>query len=304
MKLTPKYRGRRKRATTSPKERLVDSKFFELPPELRNYIYELVLAHPAENVYMSWTPGKSRKTQKPEITLRDSKAPLNYLKYVNRQLRQETKGFEIMVNPIVFAASRNEIAIKRFFEFTTCCSNAKLKWLRRVVIEAEILRQNEDSYDWARRRVDSILDLFMFCANNAQTQVMLYVPEFEIICSKPAWPGQYISYAFLGLGFALARAYRGQDLTYLAPEFLDDSSNAYERLAGKMLRRHRAAIAEFHGRTDNLRFMPRVVDWDPDAFRAKALEGWSKYARDPTAMPPGAVDAWVRCAKGWMEKGL
>ncbi|KAH7064382.1 hypothetical protein BKA63DRAFT_572290 [Paraphoma chrysanthemicola] len=247
-KLSSIYRKRRKSSFALNKKRPVESEFFELPPELRNYIYVLALAHPAENVYMSWTPGRSRKIRKPEITLGDSEVPLNCLKYVNRQLRQETKGLEIMVNPIIFVESRTQAAIKR------------------VSLEEEPAAKEKTMFLWLRNNIKQVVDLFTFCACNPQTTVNLRVPWLEIIDHKVS--NEYKAYLFVGIGIILTLMFRREDINFIAPHFGDDTSAACHRLSRKMLKGHRDTNLTLRSRATNLRFFPREVDWDPDEFRS------------------------------------
>jgi hypothetical protein len=67
--------------------------------------YELVLTAPGD-ITAHWESGSSRIRKKPVMMVSDTSSsegyPINTLKYVNRQLYQETVGLEIKFNRVVF----------------------------------------------------------------------------------------------------------------------------------------------------------------------------------------------------------
>jgi len=201
-----------------------------LPPELRNHIYELVLTV-TTGVRLTWTMGVSRKKQKPIMVTNDTDLrPVNQLKYASRQLYHETSGLEIKFNCVVVDEARASASISRFIEFTKRCSAGKLQWLTQVVLEEKATAEEEKMFEWQRKYVHSTLALLEFCAANPHTTVALQVPHFELIPTSGEFAYQYRAYEFIEQGLILKLAFRGQDITYLAPEFGTDTSAAYNNV--------------------------------------------------------------------------
>jgi hypothetical protein len=135
-----------------------------------------------------------------------------------------------------------------------------------------------------------------FCAKNPQITVGIWVPGFEIISliEAAAESVEYTPWKFLEAGMILTVAFWGEDITPMAPEYLDDTFNTCDLLVTRMLQKHRDTIRGLHNRTRNLRFYPHKLDWDVELFRSGALEMWMEEALDPTALLPGAVNTWVK----------
>jgi hypothetical protein len=106
------------------------SPFLNLPGELRNAIYELVLHEPDGLQYVDCA------SNKPILKTRDRPATSsNQLKFVNRQLYQETPGLELLHNVVALVPdSASSTAGEQFLSFTSTLSVRKSIWLTRVTL--------------------------------------------------------------------------------------------------------------------------------------------------------------------------
>ena len=238
------------------------------------------------------------------VTNDANQRPVNQLKYVNRQLYHETAGLEITYNSVFVNHVVPNESIHHFIRFTVRCSPGKLQWLKQVVVEETATTEEKTLFSWHRNNTKSILALLKFCAENPQTTVTLQVPRFEIILSLDNPDNEHAGYNFIGQGLILSLAFRGVDLTSIAPEFGDKSSLAYDNVVQRMQRRHRRDITSLHEHTSNLKLMPRMVEWNTDEFRTSALRSWNDLARDPADLPLNALDTWVEYAHLWMSQGI
>lgn len=149
---------------------------------------------------------------KPELRAPSNpKASINQLKFVSRQLYQETAGTELKDNRIVFDDSSPSASTKRFFRFFTSCSAPKLQWLREVAIEGKSTKEDESTMDWLRDNAKYMLPLLDFCAKNPHTTVFFRVPWFPIFCTRPEHTNCYHGIRFLGTGIILALAFHGEN---------------------------------------------------------------------------------------------
>ncbi|KAH4068847.1 hypothetical protein HBH98_077440 [Parastagonospora nodorum] len=274
-----------------------------LPAEIRNLIYEFALTR--DEVRVHWVTGTTRLRLKPELRVSSNpKASINQLKFVSRQLYQETAGTELKYNRVVFDDSSPSASTKRFFRFVTSCSAPKLQWLRQVVIEEKSNKEDESTMDWVRDNVHSILTLLDFCSKNPQITVLYRIPRFQIFCSIPEHNECYHGLQFLHTGIFLALAFHGKDYLSLVPGYKSSNAQVYDQLLSQTLASSRAAFIGFHGRADNLCLMPRWDIWEENEFMGQTLQNWSHVAHTPSLLPPGGCDKWLQFAKSWMEKGV
>jgi hypothetical protein len=116
--------------------------------------------------------------------------------------------------------------------------------------------------------------------------------------------GDSTPYDFLGSGTTLAPAFRGEDLTPMAPYYGDATLERYDLVVSMLCKKHRVTFRKFQGRASNLGFFPRALEWDEEMFRSGALEFWMEDApdHDPSILPICAVDTWLHHARSWMGK--
>ena len=143
----------------------------ELPPEVRNIVYEYALTSDRRLVYdcgglhkavgqhccaRKLRDGHIRATA-PSFVAKNSKGAIefNQLKYVSRKVREETKGLELKYNRIRFNLYRGRDPMPTFWHFVTCLSPSKLQWLRFVDIHQHLLDEPVENYiqiaEWCRR---------------------------------------------------------------------------------------------------------------------------------------------------------
>jgi hypothetical protein len=106
----------------------------------------------------------------------DDLRSMNQLKYVCRQLHQETAGIEIKFNSITFDSPQPGTSIRQFFRSVQGCSPARLTWLKRAVLEEKGAREEKDHYAWVQKHLQNIVSLLGFCDANPETTVALQIP--------------------------------------------------------------------------------------------------------------------------------
>lgn len=120
--------------------------FFRLPLELRDQIYEEVLSEPDGLVYnaslgtgMLMLPASTAQGRPPEA---------NQLKYVCRQMRNETRGLCLRFNVICFLDNSSDYSAGgQFIEFIRHCSDKLLEKLR-AEIKPPLRSRKPDSDFW------------------------------------------------------------------------------------------------------------------------------------------------------------
>jgi hypothetical protein len=167
--------------------------FFKLPTELRNEIYPYALSHlnpVLATIQSTHTPLAPVRTPKlhvrahgiadqpaktadqPDETVPQVEA--NQLRYVCKQMWQETKGFSLRYNDVVFWHEPNQPALAICAEFLASVSLSDQCRIRKIVIvEEDTYQTGESWYD-----IDQLLignrnpSIREFCARNASTQVI------------------------------------------------------------------------------------------------------------------------------------
>lgn len=227
---------------------------------------------------------------------------INQLKYVSRKLHRETAGLEILFNSIVFDSLNASVAIERFFEFAKHCTLRKIAWLKNVVLEDKAASRETGALEWVRHRVGSIVDLMRYCASNPHTAVALRVPRFEIVTER----GTEAPYAFLGVGIVMTMILRGENISYIAPDYgVKETREAYIELINGMLGKPGQTIEQLRHNAQNLKFLPRALDWNRAHFCRVVLDVWNSSYPSPSALPAdGGPDVWVKYAEQWMERGI
>jgi hypothetical protein len=168
-----------------------------------------------------------------------------------------------------------------------------------VALEEKAAQNEAEKLCWTQSRPCSLVEIMRFCARNCHTTVDLRELGFEIITRD----GDLQAYKFLGGGMILTMALRGQDITFMAPEFngVEATRVMYLRLCRERLGEHYGAIESLQDSIGNLRLFPRHVEWDHDQFCKGVLATWKRITPSPHTLPTaGSPYIWLDYAKKWM----
>ena len=301
-----KQKRSRKYRLANLKPHISTISLLDLPPELRNIIYKFALTEP-DGITVCWRRGVSRSRKKPIMAACGDQAyPVNQIKLVNRQLHQETAGLEIRYSTVIFQSESHSRAgaINSFLAFIRHCAPSKLLWLTRV-----ILKENIDwtvdtplrgcPMTWLKTHMRSLKKSMKVCAANPHMSVHLELPGWAIINDA----GDYTAMNFISVAIALARMFRGEDITHITGEFGDATQAAYKAMCDDALGKHKATIEEVRGGARNLRFVPRWCEWEADRFRDEAAKTRARIATVPFP-DEERVTMWIKCAREWAVDGF
>jgi hypothetical protein len=176
--------------------------FFELPAELRNDIYSYALSHQhpilatIRNTHTSLAPvrtpelyvrGHSIADQPAETVAQpDETVPeveANQLRYVCKQMWQETKGLSLRYNDIVFWHEPYRPALATCAKFLANVSLSDQRRIRKIVIvEDDTYQTGTPWYDIGQLLIGNGYPIIReLCARNPSTQVIL---RLDKTCSE------------------------------------------------------------------------------------------------------------------------
>lgn len=283
------------------------SPFLDLPAELRNRIFILALTAPDNVVAVTWQRGVTKARKKPVMVALDGNDahPINQVKYVNRQLYNETAGLEIQHNAIAFQSQlfTQAGATIGLFNFVRRCTPNKLQWLKRVILrentDLDKPKAQRDALVWMKDHMRMIIKLLDFCACNPHITIELNVPGFCIINNED----DYVSFTFLTVGIFITWAFRSEDIIDIASELGPDTRRTYRYMYSDILGKHRRDVESRRHRAGNLWFCMQRKGWELDKFRGTALATWSRVSIVPVPDAEG-VETWVRYARQWTANGV
>lgn len=281
-------------------------RFLDLPGELRNLVYELVLTsdHDVGATVPTNHPSNPSLLNADDIIVigklilevgqagvPSPAKKLNQLKYVCRQLRKETAGIEIKYNTITFADTHRakdfyeDRAAEAFLAFTRICSPDKLKWLKKITIDD----RKTGTYfptQYLANEIGQVLGLLNFCKAHPDIKIDVIVPKWCIEIPPTGFqplPHLYKNKAphhFIMTGAYISEIFRGVNLEFLLTARKDPEWARMKNLRTQPLLEHADcnSVEDFQG-VDNLRFHAAVynnpavwgyIPWNGKEFRRYA----------------------------------
>jgi hypothetical protein len=271
--------------------------FLDLPGKVRNIIYKHALTAESGKIKLDIpisSPSRFEKMPFREFRRFQHEDPLppefNQLKYVCRQLYQDTACLELQYNSLIFMhMARAELEPDRqLVEFKRLCSPAKFAWIQRIEVHTQALAMayNEILLHFLMHdHVESYVRTAQFCRNHPKIEFKYVLNSFNWLTWSYLGPE---SCGFISQGIILLKALRNVDSSHLDPR------HASRLLAYGARCRSRSKKESWYA--DNLKFYPRQDELDGDDFRRRA--GRSAENVD------GGVDTWVVAAKAWIEDGF
>ncbi|KAF2244814.1 hypothetical protein BU26DRAFT_579547 [Trematosphaeria pertusa] len=294
-----------------------ESRLLQLPPELRNRIYEYALSTGPWPLYCSCV-GTTAALKKPihkaifhlepppwpRSFEHDPITELNQLKYVCRQLRVEAAGLELKINKEIKISRTDRDARSPIWDLLVLFRQypvAQLMWLSKIIIADEALNVCDAFND--KRRIFTAPDI----AQAAQLARRHPRITFKYIVGE--WRNDKMRHHqhllrdedlvwTLTEAHALVMALRGtcadEVLNELFAWSLDPA--APQEYGGKW----RGGITPEQLQAPNLRFYPRFPDFDEVQIRE-----WCK-PYEPQRLSNGEtlLDAWIRLHKEWCKNGI
>ncbi|KAF1831075.1 hypothetical protein BDW02DRAFT_70361 [Decorospora gaudefroyi] len=248
-----------------------DSPFLRLPAELRNRIYELVLTSTEKRLRFA-DDGPCGKPRIYEPFPRFSKRDFNQLKYVCRELYQETAGLEAKFNILEITGGQwpKPGPARIFNKFLRGCAPAKRRWFVKV-----ILRQRHSGHSFMEiiEPASDVLPIADFCRQYPHVKVAYLVEGFEYKL--------YSVRRFIKAGYFITMAVRGRNL------FNEQQSQLLPQVTLARRWTNEQGIARM--KVPNLRIWPAVED---DVCFAALL-------------PQGSVlSRWVGLMQKWAKVGI
>jgi hypothetical protein len=268
----------------------------KLPGEMRNKIYAQVLTvMPSSSIQITFPrherrPGESRKHLRP-FHLYNTPPEFNQLKYVCRELYNETAALELKHNNLAFSqVARAELEPDlQLLEFTRLCSPTKFAWVQTVELHIKALAmpyREHLSYFLKPHHIDAYIRVAQFCRKHPAISVKYILNSFTWLS---AFHVARESQGFINQGIVLQKTLRNKNLSWLRPGMA-----RYLLEEGADLRGRRKVQSWF---AENLKFFPRKEAFDEKTFRRGARGVTFEGVK-------GGVDTWIATAKEWCEDGF
>ncbi|KAF2244828.1 hypothetical protein BU26DRAFT_568823 [Trematosphaeria pertusa] len=267
-------------------------RLLQLPAELRNHIYEYVLTAPDGLQYERrkiWAEPPKTFLCLPKFA--SEAIEFNQLKYVNRQLYNETAGLELKFNPIAFPSWLDEDLPPpgcQFLLFMGRLDTPKRSILRTIILLPETIWGECSIHEDA----EDLVKINDFCKENPHATVKYICSGFSYV-EQPFDNIQNISTGnFFAAATILLWVFRKQELQ------LPFSASPWEdelRLAKRCSLRHMSKCEAF---VENFRVFPPTTDFD-DVFVDTCRQEYHA-----PVMTRDDVDFLLAQARKWMESGL
>lgn len=267
-----------------------------LPDELRNNIYARVLtimpSSPIEITFPrnEYGPSVNRKHLRPLRSF-STLPEFNQLKYVCRELYNDTAALELKYNDLAFSqVARAELEPDRqLLEFTRLCSLTKFAWLTTVELHIKALAipyYEHLSYFLKPHHMNAYARVAQFCRKHPAISVKYILNSFTWLS---AFHAAHESGGFINQGIVLQKTLRDRDVSWLNPKMA-----RYLLTMGTYFRGDRKEQSWF---TSNLRLFPRQGAFDEKIFRRGATGVRFEGIK-------GGIDTWITTVKDWLEKGF
>jgi len=267
--------------------------FFRLPPEIRNQIYEYVLTTDSGQLKFNAPPNPSwRPLYRRQTGNMISLSKFNKLRYVSREMYQETAFLEYKFNTLVFKqVERAKLEPdKQLLTLERLCPPARFDWITCIELNIKALAtpySMHHRYFLENHHFDAYVRIARFCRQHPGIEVKYVLDSFTWHAAYHLGPE---SRGFINQGIVLLKALRNIDVSYLNP----DPVAAQELLRiGSGLRGRRNKASWY---APNLRFYPNQYELDEDSFRVHAGRSYLGVG--------GGLERWIEVTKSWVKNGF
>jgi hypothetical protein len=306
--------------------------FSSLSGEVRNQIYEYVLTSSSRIRYLDNT-GTSRpkpifyegkgcfdsgrefdeSATQHNRTLHISPPEFNQLKYVNRQLHEETAGLELKYNELDFVApvGSMEPCGRQLINYMTCLKPSMHAWLTTVTV-GQPVDNTADSSSFMSDSYETVNLLDQICHKHSHIKVRVILPGWRLCPDQDENPLDN----FIGRGLLFAWSLRGDSCLSIFSSIFHEQTRRLSMMTMHTLigrgnhsehgRRDNPyqgiikwGVARMHRLTaPNLRFVPVVMLGDG------GLAGLSDLHRVWEGMPRISSEAVLLESEEWISEGI
>jgi hypothetical protein len=300
----------------------VPTGLFNLPAELRNQIYKLVLTAEEHKQIFYVMPASIYADRKPmlmqlkpsekgmiELGKAATTPSFNRIQSVNRQLRQETHDLELQTNTIHFAATCLESQIQEssigcLLAFRDACSPAKFSMLSKVRVRSMGPYNEALSLEKPLRGLWPVIN---FCKAHPHIEVQ-YVLQAFVIDFTPGRLDRGDTSEFFRLGASMTLALRKDFSSYdeVLRLYINHSTSrsaqvnrSFRREVGWGSLVNIVHLDEVFSGVDNFGIFPNIEAMDDETF-ANCGWGWTNV------MTYGEQqrEDWRKWANLWIKDGI
>jgi hypothetical protein len=276
------------------------SPFLSLPGELRNRIYNLVLAAPLALLHRE--PKDSERAFLIDSTIAstsetDQKIEFNQLKYVSKQLYDETSDLELgLIDIIVCATSSERRAADQLVRWISNFSTTKQSWIRTITVAYELPTETNLLVPGITESAESLVKISKLSLPHQNMRINFILPHWEYYASNASNTDPVIRFFLTGMYYAMA--FRGIDLSTVLLDNLTEPQQQWWTKASENASRWRGDVELGDLHNAGLRFFPSRVEGLLDVAAESPFQETTSWL--------GETREWTgkHYAKQWAEVGI
>jgi hypothetical protein len=284
----------------------------DLPAELRNRIYELVLDASPDIFQIAWPYRKDECANKssqgmqarPHVVHIGRAQHFNQLQFVCQQIRRETSDLELKGRSLVFLPSKiKEIStIFGLKKFVSELGDGRIDWVKNIFLHDagnpnDGLRSRQPRI-WLSKNMDKIFEVLRFCKCHQEIQVRQTVPYLSL---TELTPDLFIFNCILIIWTFREAEWAAKVFPRVGVN--EDLNWAKKNVLGRKSLGRKEALEALIGKFENLGFKPEG-DFDEVLFRKIAMRTRFPKENGTSNMEPKLLELWVHHAKRWMKWGM
>jgi hypothetical protein len=279
----------------------LNSHFLCLPGELRNRIYSLVLDAPIALLHREPQDGGRAFLVDSKIVSHapnDRSTEFNQLKYVCKQLYNETADLELRLNDIIVCATSHETRpADHLVKWLSSFPAAKLSWIRTITVTYELPTETNLLVPGITESASSLVALADLARPHPHLRTNFILPHWEYSAANASSADPVIRFFLTGMYYAMA--FRGVDLSTVLLSDLTEPQRQWWIKATENADRWRGGVELGDLHSAGLRFLPSRVEGLLDVAATSPFEGerteWLGETKEWTGR---------QYAKRWAEMGV
>ena len=276
------------------------SRFLCLPGELRNRIYNFVLDAPIALLHHEPQDGGRAFLVDSKVLSQssgDRSTEFNQLKYVCKQLYDETADLELRLNDIIVCATFHETRpADQLVRWLSSFSYAKLSWVRTITVSYELPTEADLLVPGITESAESLVKIATLSKPHPNLRTNFILPHWEYSAKNASNSDPVIRFFLTGMYYAMA--FRGVDLSTVLLSDLTEPQRQWWIKATENASRWRGNVELGDLHSAGLRFFPSRVEGLLDVAATSPFEERTSWL--------GETKEWTgkQYVKRWTEMGI